>query len=497
MYLAQPPHSLRANQIPANAGIRGAASPSGNHGSGYVALGGEGVSHASRLKDQSRPHFVLSVNPPNKRRSLPCLFRTEWSLLDVTQVAGLALVLLVGHETAAQEALRNTTTPQPAGLPRSSAADLQPHTLKYGDFRLLLTPSVNLEWNDNVTTSYQKAEDDFIFRPMLGLNATYPLTQRRLLALNVGVGYNKYLDHDELSSWYVQTGSGLSFDFAVKDIYVNVHDRFQYQQQSAQESAVAGTGMYGTFQNTAGLSGTWDLQDLTPTLAYDHLNSFSTSSEFQQTDRSTENVVARLGARLHPDLTAGIEGGAAYTTYDQKLLNDNTSYNAGLYGEWRAGSALTISPRAGYTVFSFSQSSRLVQVQASEQHSWYADLTLRHQATEWMTWSLSAGHEVRLGIQSDGLEVWYVRPSVAWNLIKEVSLQTGAFWENGKTTGGTLGLAGTENYEWYGASLSAGYAITKKLTGSLSYRVTFRTSGLEGRDYTQNVVGLQFSYSLR
>ena len=60
----------------------------------------------------------------------------------------------------------------------------------------------------------------------------------------------------------------------------NFHDSFSYIQEFCHEPAVSGPVSYGTFQNTAGLSGTWDLNDVTLTLGYDHQNVLATSSQF-------------------------------------------------------------------------------------------------------------------------------------------------------------------------------------------------------------------------
>ena len=103
-----------------------------------------------------------------------------------------------------------------------------PYTVKAGDFRLLLTPSLGLEWNDNVNTSHTDPEDDFILKPFLQLNASYPVTHYNLLTLSVGAGYDKYFNHDQWSDWRIESGSALSFDIYVKDFWINLHDQFQY-----------------------------------------------------------------------------------------------------------------------------------------------------------------------------------------------------------------------------------------------------------------------------
>lgn len=369
------------------------------------------------------------------------------------------------------------------------------YTLKSGDFRLLANAGLGVDWSDNVNLSKNGAGDDVILRPTLGLAASYPLTQRNLLLLNVTFGYNKYFNHDELSTWYVQSGSEVSFDVYVKDFWINLHDRFSYIQDSAREAAIANTGSYGNFQNTAGLLGTWDLQDVTLSLGYDHQNYITTSGQFDYTDHASEMVVTRAGLRVHPRLTVGVEGTVSFTAYDQRILNDNTGYSAGVYGEWRPGPYLSVEPKFGYTFYDFRQTSLVVP--AKDLNAWYADLTLRHDATEYLSYTLSLGHELRLGIQSDAIDDWYVRPGITWKVLKRVSVQTGLFYEHGKQSGGRVAGFVEDNYDWYGGNIGLNYSLLKNLSASLNYRVTLRSSNVASRDYTQNMIGLQVSYSPR
>jgi len=392
----------------------------------------------------------------------------------------------------AQEAMRNSIAGDAAMEARKLQTEAMPYTIKSGDFRLLATPAVGLDWNDNILLTRDNAQDDFIVRPMLGLNASYPITQRQLLRLDVTVGYQKYIQHDSLSTWYLQSGSELSFDLSVKDFLFNFHDRFSRMQDSAQQAAVANTGSYGTMQNAAGVNATWDLQDLVFTLGYDHLNLASTTSEFKLDDHSSELFVGRGGVRLSPGLTLGVEGTASLTAYDQSVLNDNAAYTAGIYGEWQPGRSFHVKPRVGYTTYIFQHTSQAIQT--ADLNSWYADLTVTHQITASIDYSLSAGHEVVLGIQSDALEDSYVRPNVNWTIIKGLGLQTGLFLIHGNQGAGNVRGNFTETFDSYGGSLSLSHAFTSRFAISLNYRLTLRSSSVARNEYTQDLVGLLLTY---
>lgn len=404
-------------------------------------------------------------------------------------------MLLAARLATAQEALRTSLAGDAAAEARRLQLQSLPYTVKSGDFRLLVTPSLELDWNDNISLARTNTQADFILRPLIALDASYPLGTYNLLNLSVAFGYDKYINHDEFSQWRLDSGSELSFDVYVKDFWINFHDRFQYSQDPAQQAAVAGTGSgsYGTFQNTAGLSGTWDLEDVTLTLGYDHQNVMSLSSQFNQINHASELVVARTGLQFNPRLTAGVEGTATFTTYDQAVLNDNQQYSAGIYGDWRPGSFFSVQPRVGYTIFESGQTSS--SIKGGNLASWYANLTLAHQATGFLSYSLSAGHEIRSGIQSDAIEVSYLRPSVNWNVIQDVTLQTSLFYEHGVEGGGQQASLLENNYDWYGGGLSLSYSPMKKVRISLNYRLTLRSSNEASREYTQNMVGLQITYT--
>jgi hypothetical protein len=140
---------------------------------------------------------------------------------------------------------------------------------------------------------------------------------------------------------------------------------------------------------------------------------------------------------VHPRITTGIEATASWTSYDQTVLNDNTSYSTGVYADWQPGSYFRVQPRAGYTIYQFQQTSQTIQT--ADYDGWYVDLTVTHAPTESVSYYVSAGHEIRLGIQSDLNDVWYFRPGINWGIIKNTKLHTALFYEHGKQGVANLG----------------------------------------------------------
>lgn len=392
----------------------------------------------------------------------------------------------------AQEALRNSLAGDAAAAANRLQLESIPYTFKTGDLRLLFTPTLGFEWNDNINISQTKIQEDLIVSPGMQLMVNYPISQQNILSLNVGISYDKYLDHDQYSTWQLQSGSALSFDIFIKDFRINVHDRVGYAKDSAQQAAVAGTASFGNINNTIGLNVTWDLADVTLTAGYDHENVISGTSQFNSQNRAAELIMGRAGVRVHPKVITGVEASGSFTRYEQMVLNDNAVYSVGVYADFQPGKYFQIQPRVGYSISQFKHTSQ--SIQTSDLGSWYADLNVTHQVTDAVSYSLAAGHEVSPGIQSDAIEDWYFRPSITWNIIKNLSLTTSFSYQHGNQGAGNVAGNLKETYDWYTAGLGVSYPIIKKLTLSLNYRLTVRSASDPTRGYTQNMLGLQLSY---
>jgi hypothetical protein len=393
---------------------------------------------------------------------------------------------------SAQQALQNSLMDIRVEEARPVHGESLPYTFKSGDFRMTVTPSLEADWNDNVTLSKTNTLHDFILRPLLEFDGSYFVSQQNLLRFNVGVGYDQYLEHDEFSGMRLLSDSGIAFDAYVKDVRINLHYRFQYTQDPAEQASVANTGRYGGFDNTAGVFSTWNLRDLVFTLGYDHESFIASASEFDYLNRASELLFGRAGFSLHPRVTVGVEGTGSFTSYQQPVLNDNQSYSGGMFALWTPGSYFRIQAHGGYCGYLVDQTSQTIT--AVNQSAMYAALTASHQISEVVGYSVSAGHELRLGTSADLIEATYVRSSIDWQIMKNLAMSPFLSYEHGRQgqSGQTGALA--EIYNWMGTGLSLSRPITRRLTLALKYRLTLRGSDVVDRGYTQNVVGLQLIY---
>ncbi len=425
------------------------------------------------------------------------------SLVSCLLAWAMLCVILAATPGRAQQGLADAMANDSAMAPRNSQQGPGDYTFKSGDFTMLVVPSMSLQWNDNINLTGTNQQSDVIVLPAVGFDLRYPLTKQNLLELNVTLGYSEYLSHSSLSSLYIQsgTGSGLSFDMVFDEIRINVHDRFSYVQDSAQDAGVANTGSFGTFQNSLGFTDIWNTKRVVYTLGYDHQDQLATSGTLDDTDHSSETAYVRAGYKWNSKLTTGIEGTAAFTAYSQNTLNDNVSYSIGAYGDWMPDAYFHAQPRMGFLIDEFSGSSQ--DLRTSDMTSWYADLDLTHQITRAISYSLSMGHSVNLGTQSDADETLYARLGMSWEFIKDNTFQTSFFYQNGNQGVGSTLLPGVSNpnlvsekYDWYGGEFSISHRLSRRFILSLNYRITERTSSSANRGYAQNLVGIQLTYQL-
>jgi hypothetical protein len=408
------------------------------------------------------------------------------------RILSLIFVVVV-NSSYGQEGIQNLRALESASASTKLQLEEMDYTFKKGDFRLLLTPSLSFDYNDNISADDTGELDDFVLRPMLGVTMSYPLSQENLLSLNVGIGYDDYLDHNQYDTFRITSGTQLSFDLMVKGIRVNVHDRVNFQQDATQESSLANGGQYGNLNNVAGVLVRYELRDILLSGGYDHANSWSQASAYDSQDRASEILFAQATYQLNRTVGLGLEGTAAFTDYVQPVLNDNTSYSAGLRATWQPSLALRVTSRGGYSLYQFDNTSQFIVTEDLD--SYYFDLSLSHAITKSISYGFSVGHETRLAVETDVTEETYLGPNVRFSIFKNVSLNLYASYRFGTQGRETVdGQSTQEDYDWLNVGLGIGWPFAKRFSLGCNYRYTTRLSNFESREYVQNLAGITLTY---
>jgi hypothetical protein len=438
-------------------------------------------------------------------------------------LAVLIPLLCAAGISRAQDAIRPSLAGEAAAESRRQAIDKIPYNLQLGPIKFRFSATMGIEYNDNINLAEDSSafflsptgpilittrpQSDFILRPQLNMNALWPITQLNTLRLDLGVGYAFYLDHSNYNTNGVllNPGSQIAFDIFVSDFRINIHDRFSLEQDPVAEVALSNVADYGRFQNTAGISVLWDLNKAVVTLGYDHYTFISTTSVFDYLDRNADIFSGSIGFTPSSTITVGAEGSFINTYYDQHVLNDSRTYSVGAFLETQLTSYLKLRVAGGYQKIDFD-SGGLV----NDQHNlndYYANALLSHRINAVVTQNLSVGHETQLGVNSNYVKLNYVRHTTTWNIFYHTLFSTELFYEDADDSGGSgllfqpipgvpnINPFVAEHIHRYGGALTFGYQLTPHVTLGLRYQYTQKDSDQPLRDYQQNRVAFDGTYS--
>lgn len=416
----------------------------------------------------------------------------------------LGATLLLTASGYAQDAIRPSLAGEAAAEARRQSLDSIPYNLLAGPIRFRFSATAGFEYNDNVNVAEINTQEDFIFRPQVNLNALWPVTQLNTLRLDLGVGYAFYFDNSQYNtnSILLAPNSQLSFDIFVSDFRINFHDRFSLEQDPIGEPGLSNVADYGRFQNTAGVSVLWDLNKAVLTFGYDHYNFIATNSDFDYLNRNSEILIGSLSIAASSTTGVGVEGTVVWNNYDQNFLNDSDTYSVGGFLETQVTSYLKLRLAGGYQMIDFDGRTFVVSplvgaggfvsfADAGSSDDYYANILLSHRINASITQRLSAGHEAQLGVNSNFIKLNYVRHTVNWNIINRTLLSTEFFYEDAEDSGGFI----NEHFQRYGFALSLGYQLTRNVTLGARYQYTRKDSDVFLRDYKQNRVSIDGTYS--
>ena len=409
--------------------------------------------------------------------------RTAFSIL-------FALICLT-PAVRAQEAVRPSLAGEAAAEARRQSIEQIPYNLLLGPVRFRFSVTTGVEYNDNINLAETDKQDDLIFRPQLNIDAIWPVTQLNTLRLDLGFGYAFYINHPnaDTNGVLISPGSQLAFDIFVQDFRINFHDRFSLQQDPVAQIQLSNVVDYGRFENTAGVSVLWDLNKAVLTFGYDHYAYVSTTNAFSYLDRNAEELTLSAYFALTSTTGAGLETSAVFNYFDQPVLNDSISYSIGPFVETQLTNYLKLRASAGYQFINFDSGGSVGDTKDGS--DFYANLLLSHRINAAISQTLAAGHESQLGVNSNFVRLNYVRHTATWNIINHVLLATEAFYEDGDDSGGLF----SEHIQRYGGAATVGYQLTPHVTLGLRYQYTQKQSDLPLRDYKQNRVSFDGTYS--
>lgn len=439
----------------------------------------------------SRGTTPANLNPPRLPMTRTVVFCSLRQLVRSIVFLFLLSLMAVPSMVRSQDAIRPSLAGETAAQARRQDIDRLPYNLLLGPIRFRVSATLGVEYNDNINLSEVNEQEDFILRPQLTLNALWPVTQLNTLTFDLGLGYAWYLDHSNANTngLLISPGSQIAFDVFIGDFRINFHERPSLQQDPIGQLALSNVVDYGRFENTAGVSVLWDLNKAILTLGYDHYNFISTAEDFDYLNRNAELLAGTISFAATSTTNVGVEAYSAFSYYDQNVLNDSLNLSIGAFVETQLSSNLKLRVAGGYQWIDFDNNG--IVNDSNDLSDYYANVLIGHRLNSVIRHSISAGHESQLGVNSNYIVLNYVRHTITWNIIRNTLLGTEVFYEDADDSGGFI----SEHLHRYGGAVTVGYQLTPHVTLGLRYQYTQKDSDVAFRDYKQNRVSVDGTYS--
>ena len=402
------------------------------------------------------------------------------------------LLLLLCVTAQAQDAVRASIVGEQAAAARKRARSERGdnYNLDLDPVKLRFNASISGEYNDNVNLDNNTRLDDFIVRPMTGINAYWQVTEQNALDFTLNFGYEHYFNGSR-SSRFIVTGdenSGINFDIYAGNFLINLHEKFVLSQDSSSEATGSGIANIFRFENTLGTTVTWDLQALLVDFNYDHKNYIPLDTIYERLKHSSELGSIRISGQLNPAVTAGIQIGGGVTTYPDPQLSDNQHMSIGPFITYKPGESFDLRASVGYVNYWFDPSAIITN--SASQTGLYVDVGITQEVSPRISHTLNIGQSLSSDVNSAPIRLIYVRYTARLNITEQWTFNPYVNFESGSETRNVL----PEDLTRYGAGLTATRQLTEKLSGSIGYHWLTKSSSVATFDYDQNRLVLNLFY---
>ncbi len=391
----------------------------------------------------------------------------------------------------AQEALQTAVQGDRAYEARQpSPTDREPE-LRAGPVELEIGASFATEWTDNINLSDDDPLSELSLRPQVDLRALWAITDRASLDVATGLGYTFYLEGHRKDRLFLDPNSEIALDIGIKDLLVTAYEHLAYSDDPTSEGGLpGGEEDYAKIENTAGLRGTWFLDDWQAQAGYAHYNYWSLADEFSEMDRASEQVFARGAYAVAAESRAGLEFSGSFTDYSEAVRDDYQSLSAGPFFEWKVTEYFQLALRGGLVRYDFDEPATGPGLGTFD--SWYAGINASHHLTENISHSLGVSREAQVSLSNVYEEIYRADYSVRWSPVDPATWSMSLFYEHSTGPGDVV----QEQHDQFGVTTGLSYQFSRRFIGDVSYRFTRRTSEIPGQDYLQNLVAVGISYRL-
>jgi hypothetical protein len=377
--------------------------------------------------------------------------------------------------------------------------------LKVGPVNLAFGLTGLVEYNDNVNRSGTNPISDVITSSYLNISANYAMTRDTNLTLSTAIGFDRYMDHPELSPYgndlvlNILPGTTIAVDAMIGPVYVMVYDRMSVRPAAQNDFALNDRSIFGVFQNDLGFAANWAMNSQTNvSLNYMHsdamtLDSTNPNVDFSIYDRTTDSLQGSIAWSPNGVWTLGMEGGTTFVSYPQNFNNDGQLSNVGAYFTTPLGKMTSMRVGAGVQSFDFeAPRSANSSGDTSGLSDLYYNVTLSNRLTSRISHAINFGHESALNTISNYITADYVSYGVGIIAGRGGRLSLSTYYENAGDSGGTL----AEAIDQYGFDVYYTHQLTSRVRMGVGYHHGQANSSLVNRSYVQDSFSIDFGYAL-
>ena len=368
--------------------------------------------------------------------------------------------------------------------------DSQDYNLKLGPVTLRVDADVDTGYNDNINLVQTGRISDFIVTPMLTVHGNWQVTDLNTLSFNVGVGYEAYLSHSQYNDVLLSPDSEASFNFFIGDVALNAHDSFSYQQDPTEIGQLSNTTRLSRFQNDAGISATWDLDQIVLTLSYDHSNFWVYQSAYDYLTNQGDTVAPKLTYKVDQSIDTGMDFSYSNVRYQENFENNYMTVSAGPFVTAKLSDNLSLQGRVGGYFAEYAHGG--LNGDNEDVSSYYLSGGVNHRINDALSESLSAGREFIPGLTSNFTERIYANYGDTWKATSQISFTSSLWWENLTDSDATF----REDSNRYGVTLHMEDNFAQHLTLTLDYQFILKDADPSYLSYYQDVatVGVRYRF---
>lgn len=394
---------------------------------------------------------------------------------------------------------------RPVTASEAAAADDQ-YNFAMGPIRFALAVGFGIEWNDNITLSEDDRKSDFIFRPLLNVDAAWRFSELNSLRFSFGASYAKYLEHSEYdtSGILLSPNSELELGFAIGVFQFTVRDRFSYQEDTYDVPQLSNVARYRRWENQIGIKMDWPVNEyFTFTTGYDHYNLWTRDDEFSSEQRAIDTFFITPTYLVAPGLKVGLNAAWSFIDFDTDERQDGDSFLIGPLIQWQISDVLEMFLEAGYQRLNFdgtsefddefftdlSDEERALFRDSDDTDTYYVKFELAHSPNDLFSHRLLASKTAEIGFGSNYYDLYHVEYAANWKGIRDTEIGPVLFYEWYETSGEP-----NEEAWRIGAAFGIRHHLTNSITLGLDYRFLLKDSNLEDASYYQNLVFLSAYY---